>query len=109
MPPSPCAGPSHRDWRCPVRCGSSSRLTGFSTRARQASNDGHAMDVRLIDTTFRDGAQSLWAGGIRTGMIEAVAEDMDQAGFDAIEVPVGGNYLKKIVRDSKEDPWEMAR
>ena len=68
-----------------------------------------AMEVRFIDTTFRDGAQSLWAGGIRTGMIGAVAEDMDQAGFDAIEVPVGGNYLKKFVRDSKEDPWEMAR
>ena len=32
------------------------------------------MDVHFLDTTFRDGAQSLWAGGIRTGMIEAVAE-----------------------------------
>ena len=34
---------------------------------------------------------------------------MDQAGFDAIEVPVIGIYLKKFVRDLKEDPWEMAR
>ena len=67
------------------------------------------MDVRFIDTTFRDGSQSLWASGMRTGMIEAVAEDMDHAGFDAIEVPVNGIYMKKFVRDLKEDPWEMAR
>jgi oxaloacetate decarboxylase alpha subunit len=34
---------------------------------------------------------------------------MDQAGFDAIEVPMLGAFFKKIVRDLKEDPWEMAR
>jgi len=67
------------------------------------------MDVHFIDTTLRDGAQSLWAGGIRTGMIEAVADHMERAGFDAAEVPVGGNYMKKLVRDTKEDPWELAR
>lgn len=38
------------------------------------------MDMRFIDTTFRDGSQSLWAGGMRSGMIEAVADAMDQAG-----------------------------
>ncbi len=67
------------------------------------------MDVRFIDTTFRDGSQSLWALGMRAGMIEAVAESMDRAGFNAVEVPVVGIYMKKFVRDLKEDPWEMAR
>src|SRR3990172_9568061 len=67
------------------------------------------MDVHFIDTTFRDGSQSLWASGMRTGMIEAVAEIMDRAGFDVIEVPVTGLYMKKFIRDLKEDPWEMAR
>jgi oxaloacetate decarboxylase alpha subunit len=67
------------------------------------------MEVRFIDTTFRDGSQSLWASGLRAGMIEAVAADMDRAGFDVIEVPVQGVYFKKFVRDLKEDPWEMAR
>jgi oxaloacetate decarboxylase (Na+ extruding) subunit alpha len=66
------------------------------------------MEVRFIDTTFRDGSQSLWASGIRPGMMEAVAQDMARAGFDVIEVP-GGNYIKKCVRDLKEDPWQMAR
>lgn len=67
------------------------------------------MDVRFIDTTFRDGSQSLWALGMRTGMIEAVAQTMDRAGFAAVEVPVVGINMKKFVRDLKEDPWEMMR
>jgi len=67
------------------------------------------MDVRFIDTTFRDGSQSLWALGMRTGMIEAVAQTMDRAGFAAVEVPVVAINLKKFVRDLKEDPWEMMR
>ncbi|MGO8909347.1 MAG: hypothetical protein ACLQDM_08505 [Bradyrhizobium sp.] len=67
------------------------------------------MDVNFIDTTFRDGSQSLWASGMRTGMMEAVAEIMDEAGFAAIEVPINGIYLKKFVRDLKEDPWDLLR
>src|SRR3990172_3990673 len=67
------------------------------------------MDVRFIDTTFRDGSQSLWAAGMRTGMIAAVAENMDRAGLAAVEVPVVGIYVKKFVRDLKEDPWELMR
>ena len=67
------------------------------------------MDVHFVDTTFRDGSQSLWASGMRSGMMEAVAEIMDNVGFAAIEVPVNGIYLKKFVRDLKEDPWELLR
>lgn len=67
------------------------------------------MDVRFVDTTFRDGSQSLWASGIRTGMIDAVAHIMDAAGFDVIEVPVVGVYVKKFVRDQKENPWDLMR
>ena len=67
------------------------------------------MHVRFIDTTFRDGAQSLWAGGMRSGMIAAVAETMDRAGFEVIEVPLGGNRMKKTLRDLKENPWDLAR
>ena len=67
------------------------------------------MDVRFVDTTFRDGSQSLWATRITTGMMDAVATQMDQAGFKAIEVPANPIYFKKFVRDLKEDPWEMLR
>jgi len=67
------------------------------------------MEVRFVDTTFRDGSQSLWAMGMRGGMMEVVAGTMAQAGFDVIEVPINAIYLKKLVRDLKEDPWEFAR
>ncbi len=67
------------------------------------------MDVRFVDTSFRDGSQSLWASGLRAGMIEAVAADMAAAGFAVIEAPMTGLYFKKFVRDLKENPWDMAR
>lgn len=66
-------------------------------------------EVRFVDTTFRDGSQSLWAMGMRGGMMEVVAGTMAQAGFDVIEVPVNAIYLKKLLRDLKEDPWEFCR
>ena len=67
------------------------------------------MEVRFVDTTLRDGSQSLWASGMRTGMMQPVAASMDRAGFDVVEVPIHGIYFKKLVRDLKEDPWELAR
>jgi oxaloacetate decarboxylase alpha subunit len=66
-------------------------------------------DVYFEDTTFRDGSQSLWAMGMRHGMMEPIASDMDAAGYRAIEVPVNGIVMKKIVRDLKEDPFEILR
>src|SRR3989337_3676409 len=67
------------------------------------------LEARCSYTTYRDGSQSLWALGMRGGMIEATAELMDRAGYDAIEVPVTGIFVKKFVRDLKEDSWEIAR
>ena len=66
-------------------------------------------EIRFVDTTFRDGSQSLWALGMRTGMIEAVAETMDRAGFAVVEVPIAAVNVKKFVRDLKENPWDMMR
>ncbi len=67
------------------------------------------MEVRLIDTTLRDGSQSLWVSGMTFGMMQAVAARLGRAGFEAVEVPLNGIYFKKFVRDLKEDPWELAR
>ncbi len=64
--------------------------------------------VRFVDTTLRDGQQSLWAYGMRTGMIVPVAERMDAAGFEAIELG-GPVELPKCVRELREDPWERYR
>jgi len=67
------------------------------------------MTVRILDTTFRDGAQSLWAMAIRHGMMEPVAADMDNAGFAVIEVPANAIHFKKYIRDLKENPFDLMR
>lgn len=65
-------------------------------------------EIRFVDTTLRDGQQSLWAFGMRTGMMVPIASNMERAGFDAIEfgTPV---ELVKCVRELREDPWERLR
>jgi len=67
------------------------------------------MKVDFVDTTLRDGSQSLWASGMRSGMMEAVADDLDKVGFKFIEIPTNSIFFKKIVRDLKEDPWALMR
>src|SRR5919109_2566933 len=68
------------------------------------SEDG----IRFVDTTIRDGHQSLWAENMTTGMMLPVAEALDRAGFDAIEL-ISSSHLKKCVRELKEDPWARVR
>ncbi len=65
-------------------------------------------EVRFVDTTLRDGQQSLWAYNMRTGMMLPVAELMDQAGFEAIELG-GPVELPKCIKELREDPWERYR
>ncbi|TAN20194.1 MAG: hypothetical protein EPN30_10895 [Actinomycetota bacterium] len=65
-------------------------------------------EVRFVDTTLRDGHASLWAEAMRTGMMLAVAKEMDRAGFVAAEV-IATSHFKKCVRELREDPWERIR
>jgi oxaloacetate decarboxylase alpha subunit len=65
-------------------------------------------EVHFQDTTIRDGAQSLWAYNIRTGMIEPICEQLDEAGFEAIELG-GPIELPKCVKELREDPWKRYR
>ncbi len=65
-------------------------------------------EIYFQDTTLRDGQQSLWAYNMRTGMIAPVAEYIDEAGFEAIELG-GPVELPKCVRELREDPWERYR
>jgi oxaloacetate decarboxylase (Na+ extruding) subunit alpha len=64
--------------------------------------------IKFVDTTLRDGHQSLWAENMTTGMMLPVAERMDRAGFDAIEL-ISSSHLKKCVRELKEDPWARVK
>lgn len=65
-------------------------------------------DIIFVDTTLRDGHQSLWAENMTTGMMLPIAERMDNAGFEAIEM-ISSSHMKKCVRELKEDPWERVR
>src|SRR4249920_390237 len=69
---------------------------------------GYMDTIRFVDTTIRDGHQSLWAENMTTGMMLPVAKRMDDAGFEGIEL-ISGSHLKKCVRELKEDPWERVR
>ena len=60
-------------------------------------------EIRFVDTTLRDGHQSLWAERMTTGMMLPVARTMDEAGFDAIEL-MSASHLKKCVRELKGRP-----
>src|SRR4029079_2366827 len=64
--------------------------------------------IKFVDTTIRDGHQSLWAENMTTGMMLPVAEAMDRAGFDAIEL-ISSSHRKKCVRELKEDPCARVR
>lgn len=64
--------------------------------------------VTFVDTTVRDGQQCLWALAMRTGMMLPIADAIDAAGFQAVEIMSAAQF-KKCVRDLKEDPWERIR
>src|SRR3981081_2275712 len=65
-------------------------------------------EIRFVDTTIRDGHQSLWAERMTTGMMLPIARRLDEAGFLAIEL-LSGSHVKKAVRELREDPWERIR
>jgi oxaloacetate decarboxylase alpha subunit len=65
-------------------------------------------EVKFVDTTLRDGQASLWAENMRTGMMLAVADRIDNAGFQAIEL-IASSHIKKCVRELREDPFERMR
>ena len=65
-------------------------------------------EIRIVDTTLRDGNTSLWAHNMTTGMMHPVLRHMDQAGFDAMEFFVSGRF-KKVVREQRYDPWDWVR
>lgn len=64
--------------------------------------------VRFVDTTVRDGQQSLWATNMRTAMMLPALEHLDRAGFDAIEIHAN-SFEKKMVRELLEDPFHRLR
>ncbi len=65
-------------------------------------------EIHIVDTTLRDGQLSLWALGMRTGAMLAIAEQMDRCGFQSMEFFGFAGYIK-FVREHKENPWDWMR
>ncbi len=65
--------------------------------------------VDIVDTTTRDGNQSLWgATGLTARDILAIAPTLDRAGFHALDF-TSSTHMAVSVRFHREDPWELIR
>jgi oxaloacetate decarboxylase alpha subunit len=65
--------------------------------------------IEFVDTTTRDGNQSLWsATGLTTPDITEIASTMDRVGFHALDF-TSSTHLGVSVRFHREDPWERIR
>jgi oxaloacetate decarboxylase alpha subunit len=65
-------------------------------------------EIKVIDTTLRDAHQCLWATRMTTAMMLPVAEKMDRAGFETIDL-MSAIQFDVCVRYLKENPWERLR
>jgi len=65
-------------------------------------------EIRIIDQTFRDAHQCLWAFRMTTAMMLKVAEQMDRIGFESMDF-TGPGHIDVGVRYLKENPWEKIR
>jgi oxaloacetate decarboxylase (Na+ extruding) subunit alpha len=65
--------------------------------------------VEFVDTTTRDGNQSLWsATGLTTPDVLAIAPTMDRVGYHALDF-TSSTHMAVSVRFHREDPWERIR
>ena len=64
--------------------------------------------LQIMDTTIRDGQQSLWATRMQIGDMLPILPKMDQVGYWAIEA-WGGATFDTCLRFLDENPWERLR
>jgi oxaloacetate decarboxylase alpha subunit len=65
--------------------------------------------IEFIDTSVRDGNQSLWgATGLTTPDVLAIAPVMDRVGYHALDF-TSSTHMAVSVRFHQEDPWERIR
>jgi oxaloacetate decarboxylase (Na+ extruding) subunit alpha len=65
--------------------------------------------IGFVDTTVRDGHQSLWSANVlTTPMIAAIAAVTAQVGYSALDF-TSSTHMAMSVRWHREDPWERIR
>jgi len=66
-------------------------------------------NIQLVETSLRDGNQSLWAAlGVDTARTLSIAPAMDRVGFKAIDFTTS-THMGVAVRYKQENPWERIR
>jgi len=66
-------------------------------------------NVQIVETSLRDGNQSLWAAlGVDTAKTLTIAPVLDRVGFKAIDFTTS-THMGVAVRYKREDPWERIR
>jgi len=65
-------------------------------------------EIRFMDTTLRDGHQCLWATRMATAMMLPIANKLDRAGFEVIDL-MSGVQFDVAIRHLRENPWERIR
>src|SRR3972149_8220292 len=75
---------------------------------KEKNKESQKNPLKIPDTTLRDGHQSLFATRMRTKDMEAIAAEMDKAGFYSLEV-WGGATFDVCTRFLNEEPWQRLR
>jgi len=77
--------------------------------APRGRGDAGGQVIDIVDTTTRDGNQSLWsATGLTTADIVSIAPTIDRVGFHAADFS-SSTHMAVAVRFHGEDPWERLR
>ncbi len=66
------------------------------------------MNLKITETSLRDGHQSLIATRMKTEEMLPILEKMDMVGYHSLEV-WGGATFDACIRFLNEDPWERLR
>ena len=66
------------------------------------------MGIGIVETSLRDGHQSLFATRMTTPEILSVLEELDSVGYHALEV-WGGATFDACLRFLNEDPWDRLK
>ena len=61
--------------------------------------------VEFLDTTMRDGQQSLWGMRMRAGMALPVSPIVDNTGYRVIDL-TGSSMFECLIKYNFENPWE---
>src|SRR3569833_1072298 len=82
---------------------------GDSPANRSVGGPMSQADIKVVETSLRDGNQCLWAAlGVDTARTLTIAPVMDRVGVKAIDFTTS-THMGVAVRYKKEDPWERLR